>query len=94
MATKERVATPNNAITRSAVAPRRCFTHRCRPRPGETNHAFRRFRQTMERAMIDPSAKLLAVLDHAESYRALAMRAKDRGEREAYERRRAICGDR
>jgi hypothetical protein len=36
--------------------------------------------------MIDPRAKLLAVLDHAESYRALAIRAKDRGEREAYER--------
>jgi hypothetical protein len=36
--------------------------------------------------MIDPSAKLLAVLDRAEEYRGLAMRAKDRGEREAYER--------
>ena len=36
--------------------------------------------------MIDPKAKLLAVLDHAESYRALAIRAEDRGEREAYER--------
>jgi hypothetical protein len=36
--------------------------------------------------MIDPGAKLLAVLDHAEKYRGLAMRAKDRGEREAYER--------
>jgi hypothetical protein len=36
--------------------------------------------------MIDPEAKLLAVLDHAEAYRALAIRAKDRGERESYER--------
>jgi hypothetical protein len=32
--------------------------------------------------MIDPKAKLLAVLDTAEKYRGLAMRAKDRGERE------------
>jgi hypothetical protein len=36
--------------------------------------------------MINPSAKLLAVLDHAEEYRGLAIRAKDRGEREIYER--------
>jgi hypothetical protein len=36
--------------------------------------------------MIDPEAKLLAVLDHAETYRGLAIRAKDRGERESYER--------
>jgi hypothetical protein len=36
--------------------------------------------------MIDPRAKLLAVLDVAEEYRGLAIRAKDRGEREAYER--------
>jgi hypothetical protein len=36
--------------------------------------------------MIDPAAKLLVVLDHAEEYRSLAMRAKERGEREAYER--------
>ena len=36
--------------------------------------------------MIDPRAKLLAVLDHAEEYRGLALRAKDRGERESYER--------
>jgi hypothetical protein len=36
--------------------------------------------------MIDPRAKLLAVLDVAEEYRSFAMRAKDRGEREAYER--------
>jgi hypothetical protein len=36
--------------------------------------------------LIDPSAKLLAVLDHAEEYRGLAIRAKDRGEREIYER--------
>jgi hypothetical protein len=36
--------------------------------------------------MIDPSAKLLAVLDHAEDYRGLALLAKDRGEREIYER--------
>ena len=31
--------------------------------------------------MIDPKAKLLAVLDTAERYRGLAIRAKDRGER-------------
>jgi hypothetical protein len=36
--------------------------------------------------MIDPRAKLLAVLDHAEEYRGLALRAKDRGERGSYER--------
>jgi hypothetical protein len=36
--------------------------------------------------MIDPRAKLLAVLDYAEEYRGLALRAKDRGERESYER--------
>jgi uncharacterized protein (UPF0335 family) len=36
--------------------------------------------------MIDPKAKLLAGLDTAVKYRVLAMRAKDRGEREAYER--------
>jgi hypothetical protein len=36
--------------------------------------------------MIDPEAKLLVVLDNAEEYHGLAMRAKERGEREAYER--------
>jgi hypothetical protein len=36
--------------------------------------------------MIDPKAKLLAVLDTAEKYCGLAIRAKDRGERETYER--------
>jgi hypothetical protein len=36
--------------------------------------------------MIDPRAKLLAVLDHAEDFRGLAIRAKDRGERETPER--------
>ena len=36
--------------------------------------------------MIAPEAKLLAVLDHAEEYHGLAIRAKDRGERESYER--------
>ena len=35
--------------------------------------------------MIDPKAKLLAVLDTAERYRGLAIRAKDQGERETYE---------
>ena len=35
--------------------------------------------------MIDPKAKLLAVLDTAERYRGLAIRAKDRGERETFE---------
>ena len=36
--------------------------------------------------MIDSKAKLLAVLDTAEKHRGLAIRAKDRGERETYER--------
>jgi hypothetical protein len=36
--------------------------------------------------MIDPRTKVLTVLDHAEEYRGLAIRAKDRGEREVYER--------
>jgi hypothetical protein len=36
--------------------------------------------------MIDPKAKLLAVLDHAEEYRVLAIKSRDRGERERYER--------
>jgi hypothetical protein len=36
--------------------------------------------------MIDAKAKLLAALDHAEEYRVLAIRSRDRGEREAYER--------
>jgi hypothetical protein len=45
--------------------------------------------------MIDPKATLIAVLDNAEQYRALAIRAKDRGERESYERIvGAIRGDR
>jgi hypothetical protein len=35
---------------------------------------------------IDPKAKLLAVLDQAEDFRGLAIRAKERGEREVYER--------
>ncbi|MGC2809180.1 MAG: hypothetical protein WA303_02250 [Bradyrhizobium sp.] len=34
----------------------------------------------------DPETKLLAVLDHAEDYRGLAIRCRDRGEREVYER--------
>jgi hypothetical protein len=36
--------------------------------------------------MIDPRAKLLAVLDNAEEYRGLAIRAKDRREHECYVR--------
>ena len=36
--------------------------------------------------LINPKGKLLAVLDHAEEYRVLAIRSRDRGEREAYER--------
>ena len=36
--------------------------------------------------MIDPKAKLLAILDTAERYRGLAIRAKDRGKRETFER--------
>ncbi len=35
---------------------------------------------------IDPGARLLAVLDKAEECRGLAMRAKDRRERECYAR--------
>jgi hypothetical protein len=43
--------------------------------------------------LIDPKAKLLAAIDRAE-YRGLVVRAKDRGEREAYERILALhCGD-
>jgi hypothetical protein len=34
----------------------------------------------------DLKAKLLAVLDEAEGYRVLAIRSRDRGERESYER--------
>jgi hypothetical protein len=36
--------------------------------------------------MIDPGAKLLAVLDMAEEYRGLAIQAKDRREHECYVR--------
>jgi hypothetical protein len=36
--------------------------------------------------LIDPEAQLLAALDRAEEYRGLAIRAKDRGEREVYGR--------
>jgi hypothetical protein len=35
---------------------------------------------------IDLKAKLLAVLDQAEGYRVLAIRSRDRGQRESYER--------
>jgi hypothetical protein len=35
---------------------------------------------------IDHKAKLLAALDHAEAYRSLAIRSRDRVEREVYER--------
>jgi hypothetical protein len=34
---------------------------------------------------VDLKAKLLAVLDQAERYRVLAIRSRDRGERESYE---------
>jgi hypothetical protein len=52
----------------------------------ETIARFRRFTDsTVLAMMIDPRAKLLAVLDHAEEYRGLALRAKDRGERVSYE---------
>ena len=37
-------------------------------------------------AMINHEARLRAALDHAEDYRGLAIRARDRGEREVYER--------
>jgi hypothetical protein len=33
--------------------------------------------------LINPKGKLLAVLDHADEYRVLAMRSRARGEREA-----------
>jgi hypothetical protein len=36
--------------------------------------------------MIDPKAKLIAVVDNAEEYRGLAIRAKERCERQCYER--------
>jgi len=36
--------------------------------------------------LINPKGKLLAVLDHAEEYRVLAVRSRYRGEREGYER--------
>jgi hypothetical protein len=35
---------------------------------------------------VDLKAKLLAVLDQGEGYRVLAIRSRDRGERESYER--------
>ena len=35
---------------------------------------------------IDLKARLLAVLDQAEVYRVLAIKSRDRGERESYER--------
>jgi hypothetical protein len=35
---------------------------------------------------VDLKAKLLAVLDQAEAYRVLAIRSRDRGQRESYER--------
>jgi hypothetical protein len=44
--------------------------------------------------MIDPKAKLLAVLDQAEEYRRLAIRSRDCGEREGYERIVAVREDR
>jgi hypothetical protein len=58
----------------------------CISRQLETIMQFRRSLKEDGWKMIDPKAKLLAVLDTAETYRGLAMRAKDRGEREAYER--------
>jgi hypothetical protein len=36
--------------------------------------------------LINPKGTLLAVFDHAEEYRMLAMRSQDRGERKSYER--------
>jgi hypothetical protein len=36
--------------------------------------------------LINPKAKLVAALDHAEDYRGLAIKSRDRGEREIYER--------
>jgi hypothetical protein len=50
---------------------------------------FMQFRRSLKEdgwKMIDSKAKLLAVLDTAEKHRGLAIRAKDRGERETYER--------
>jgi hypothetical protein len=71
------------ALPRLGVALRRR-----RPRPRGTSRGPVVYdRQHGSAAMmIDPRAKLLAVLDHAEEYRGLAIRAKDRGEREIYER--------
>ena len=43
--------------------------------------------------MIDPEVKLLAVLDKAEEYRGLAIRAKDRRERVLRAYRGAVRGD-
>jgi hypothetical protein len=38
-----------------------------------------------QRPPVDLKARLLAVLDQAEGYRVLAMRSRNRGERESYE---------
>jgi hypothetical protein len=56
----------------------------------ETILRFHRFSQRTEHRywMIDPHAKLVEALDHAQEYLDLAIKAQDRGEREFYER---IC---
>jgi hypothetical protein len=41
--------------------------------------------EALQRAAVDLRAKLLAVLDQAEEYRVLAIRSRDRGERESCE---------
>jgi 3-methyladenine DNA glycosylase Tag len=41
--------------------------------------------------LINHKAKLVAALDNAEAYRCLAVWAKDRGERESYERIAERC---
>ena len=41
--------------------------------------------------LINHKAKLVAALENAEAYRGLAVRAKDRGERESYERIAERC---
>jgi hypothetical protein len=57
------------------ISSRRVAIRRSRMRP-----------MAIPQPTIDPKAKLLAVLDQAEDFRGLAIRAKDRGEREVYER--------
>jgi PHD/YefM family antitoxin component YafN of YafNO toxin-antitoxin module len=64
-----------------------CATGAARVAWHRNDHAVPSFlTESTELVMTDPRAKLLAVLDYAEEYRSLALRAKDRRERECYER--------